>query len=320
MTGKGSITHAPNRRLRWMLVAQLVWLGVVFVMGLWWEMLLLRQAERITQLERMAGVLSPEMAESSWNRTQRMLHWESSVFFVLLLTSSCLLFWLYWRDIRRAKSIQAFFASLTHELRTPLTSIRLQAETIAETVPPGDQNSELVRRLLEDTQRLESQVERTLELARVEGGGPVYMRPLRLKPMVERVAQPWRDTYRDRIQVVNEIGDEAVLADPAAIQVIVKNLIENALRHSKRNPVVLQLRSERDSGQVVLRARDNGEGYEGSLHQLGRLFAKGPASSGAGVGLYLVCVLMQRMEGSAHFNVQAGFETILRFKEGHADG
>ena len=45
-----------------------------------------------------------------------MLFWESLVFFALLLATTVLLFWLYWRDVKRARGLQAFFASLTHEL------------------------------------------------------------------------------------------------------------------------------------------------------------------------------------------------------------
>ena len=105
-------------------------------------------------------------------RTQHMLHWESTTFFVLAVVSSAFLFWLYWLDMRRARSIQAFFASVTHELRTPLTSIRLQAESIAEQC--DESQRQLVARLLEDTTRLEGQVERTLELARLEARRPGF--------------------------------------------------------------------------------------------------------------------------------------------------
>ena len=95
---------------------------------------------------------------------------------------SVLLAWLYWRENRRARGMQAFFAAVTHELRTPLTSIRLQAEAIAE----GDQRVELARRLLEDSHRLESQIDKTLELARIEGGGPLAEQAIPLRGWLER--------------------------------------------------------------------------------------------------------------------------------------
>ena len=42
---------------------------------------------------------------------------------------------------------------------------------------------------MEDTMRLESQVERTLELARVEGGGPVFPEPMELKPWLDQTGE-----------------------------------------------------------------------------------------------------------------------------------
>src|SRR5690606_29195371 len=90
------------------------------------------------------------------------------------------------RDRKRTRSIQAFFASLTHELKTPLTSIRLQAESIADPTNDDAFKRQLVERLLADTSRLEAQVERSLELARLEGGGPVFVQGYELKNLIER--------------------------------------------------------------------------------------------------------------------------------------
>ena len=120
-----------------------------------------------------------------------MLQWESGFFLVLLLTLSAALFWFYWRDMQRARGTQAFFAALTHELRTPLTSVRLQSEAIAA----GEPTQELIERLLADTHRLESQIDKTLELARIEGGGALAEQAIRLDPWLDRVL---RGNRRDR--------------------------------------------------------------------------------------------------------------------------
>ena len=103
---------------------------------------------------------------------------------VLLTGLSIALVWLYLRDQRRTNSLRAFFASVTHELRTPLTSIRLQAESLAD----AGNASPLVERLLEDTSRLEGQVEKTLELARIEGGGELDLQPLPIHALAATAA------------------------------------------------------------------------------------------------------------------------------------
>jgi signal transduction histidine kinase len=319
MTGRGGLTQDPKRRLGLVLAVQLLWLGAVCGLGWWWARVVLIQGRKIEELERQAGMAA---TAEQWLRTQRMVWWESVTFFVLVLALSGFMFWLYYRELWRVRSLQAFFASVTHELRTPLTSIRLQAESIGELVGSEKQGEPaLVRRLLEDTLRLESQVERTLELARVEGGGPVFTQPLRLRPWVDRVLETWTETYGDRLEVRTRLGEDvSVLADTAAVQVILKNVLENAIRHGRRERVRVTLDSERRDGGYAVILRDDGEAYQGDVTRLGRIFEKGPSSQGAGVGLYLVRVLMERMGGRAEFRAGSGFEVALWFRGGQADG
>jgi signal transduction histidine kinase len=61
---------------------------------------------------------------------------------------------------------------------------------------------------------------------------------------------------------------------------------------------------------------DAGEGFGGDPAQLGSLFVRGERSRGAGVGLYLVRSLMERMGGRAEFSSRpgTGFETLLYFQ------
>ncbi len=161
-----------------------VWLALQIVLVVWWATVIGRQARRIAELQALQGA-DTGMAAAQWSRTRLMLVGESSSFFALLLAVSLLLAWLYWREHRRARGMQAFFASVTHELRTPLTSIRLQAEAIAE----GEQRAELARRLLEDSHRLESQIDKTLELARIEGGGPLSEQAIPLHAWLARALE-----------------------------------------------------------------------------------------------------------------------------------
>lgn len=316
MTGKGALSTVPNRQMRWMLIIHLLWTFLVSGIVLWWRSIMLEQAEKIHALEALSGV---SQGARSLDVTHRMLWWESSTALVLLLSLSVAMFWLYWRDARRARSIQAFFASVTHELRTPLTSIRLQAESIADSVEgSGDETQRLISRLLEDTQRLESQVERTLELARVEGGGQVHLQAMDLRSWFARISSGVSEAYAGRVRILAEIPDSAVVqADPTALQVIMRNLIENSLRHSGRDPVEVRIgASAAVGGRVVVVIGDNGEGYEGDARALGALFNRGQMSSGAGVGLYLVRVLMERMGGRVEFlSGSRGFETRLELKE-----
>lgn len=302
-----------GRSLSFLLILQVVWIGTVFGVGTWWGVVIQRQAEKIHSLEVAAGANGPQIQEQ-WDRTQRMIRWESGTFALLILGITTLLFFIYWRDSLRNRSIRAFFASLTHELKTPLTSIRLQAESISENL-----SDPRMHRLLEDASRLEGQVERTLELARVEGGGSVFVQPLQLKGIVERELRQWKDTYR-HLKVEANIDDVVALADTGSLQIILRNLLENSFRHVGRDQVVVRISSHEEDGCPIFKFQDNGGTFKGDLSRLGRIFQKGEKSSGAGVGLYLVQTLMKKMGGEAQFLGGSGFTVNLKFKGATLDG
>jgi signal transduction histidine kinase len=309
--GQGSLSVLPARRARWLAVLAALWIVLVLALGGWWVTYFVRQARLIADLQALSGSTGTAVAEQ-WARTRLMLVGESSVFLSLLLAVSALLAWFYLREARRARGMQAFFAAVTHELRTPLTSIRLQAEAIAE----GDQRAELARRLLEDSSRLESQIDKTLELARIEGGGPLAEQSVPLRGWLERTLGQLAGSQGGRVELVFDVpeGLPPVLVDAAALQMVLRNLVENSARHAGREHVRVLVRARAVEGFVVLQFRDDGAGTSASPRELGRLFGRGSASVGTGVGLYLVRALIERMGGSVEFCTAPGdgFTTELR--------
>jgi len=302
-----------QRGRRWLAVGASVWVLVLLALMSWWGWVVHQQSQKIVELQRLAG-LSDSVAEARWRGTQRMLVWEGGTLVVLLAGLSIALVWLYLRDQRRTNSLRAFFASVTHELRTPLTSIRLQAESLAD----AGNGSPLVERLLEDTSRLEAQVEKTLELARLEGGGRLELQPLPIHAWLQHQIQSKSAGRAVAIELwpADAIPGALVLADRSALEIIFRNLIENTVRHSQSTTPRARITAhEHDAGLVVSFA-DHGEGYGGDPAELGSLFLRGERSRGAGVGLYLIRSLMHRMGGRAEFssNPGSGFETHLYFQ------
>ena len=300
-----------RRSLRWLAIAAVIWVLLLFVLMAWWGWIVHSQAQRIAELQVVFGSYTPE-THARWLRTQRMLIWEGATYFVLLAGVSGALFWLYWRDRRRTNALAAFLASVTHELKTPLTSIRLQAESIAETAQP----SPLIERLLEDTTRLEGQVEKTLELARLEGGGALALQPMPITTWVQRFCNSGSRNRNVAIDIEAPGTDEVplVFADPSALRIIFRNLVDNTARHSQATPAHARVRIDRQSNEVCVSFKDDGVGFAGDPRKLGDLFFRGTRSQGTGVGLYLVQSLMQLMGGRAEFHVGSGFEAKLHFQ------
>ncbi|WP_313342240.1 ATP-binding protein [Stenotrophomonas sp.] len=173
---------------------------------------------------------------------------------------------------------QEFLASAAHELKTPLALLQAEIEL------SGAPNTEL---LLRDTAQMARQVHQLLHLAEVSEGHNYAFAPVRLGAVVldavdylDRLA-----TQRAVTVVVESTNTEhpPVEADAAAVFVLVKNLLENALHHSPADSVVhVGLRAEGFS------VRDGGSGVaDADRPHLFKRFWRGNArdSDGAGLGL-----------------------------------
>lgn len=282
--------HNPVNRTRALIAFEIIRAVLVLAIVGWWGWLLVASGDE---------------------QTRHMLFWEAVTLCALIGISTALSLWFYVRDLRRSRSLQSFFAAMAHELRTPLSSIRLQAESLkAKTKSP----SPYIGRLIEDTSRLEAQVERGLELARAESGRATALSPLSLADSWRQALSLFADTDRTRLRITRE-PDASVMADAQALQTIFRNLIENTLLHSgKKNPSIT-LETASGNGLVILTFRDNGGGTSDKQPQLGTLFAKGTKSKGTGLGLYLIRSLMRLQGGNARFDGRKGFTATLVFKE-----
>jgi signal transduction histidine kinase len=198
--------------------------------------------------------------------------------------------------------------------------MRLQAEAIAE----GEQRAELAQRLLEDSSRLESQIDKTLELARIEGGGPLSEQSVPLRGWLDRTLAGIAAPHGERLELRAHLDDSLppILADTAALQMILRNLVENSVRHARLERVQVRVTARGLGDQVLVEFHDNGAGSAVPGRELGRLFGRGAHSGGTGVGLYLVRALMERMGGHADFFSAPGegFRAELCFAASHEEG
>ena len=241
-----------------------------------------------------------------------MIYGEATAMIVLVSLSTFLSLWFYLHDVRRTRELKSFFAAMAHELRTPLTSIRLGIEALSQKV-----KSPLTTRLIADTSRLEAQIERGLELARVESGKMLPLTTVDLGESWKRALTLFSLAERKRLKITKGRFSTA-LGEEQCIQVILRNLIENALAHAGKKTVSIFIHAEAKEDEVILLFSDNGIGFDGDRKKLGQLFYKGEKSKGTGLGLHLIQSLMKAQGGRATFKGDDGFATTLKFRAPYA--
>jgi signal transduction histidine kinase len=277
----------------------LLWAGVLLLIGAWWVYVMVN-------FESFLG-------HSDRPRITKMLAWEGGSFLVLLLLLSFSLLMLYLKDQAKTKSLQEFFASLTHELKTPLASIRLQGEVLNEIVESKKDPAldRLIVRLITDTAKLETQMDKILQLSRIERGGELNLTSLSLVPYVKNLAETWIPDHQVEINSAVKVG--SIDVDEFALSLILKNLLENTRIHTSSKKIKIDIIE--DQKYVKLTYVDFGE-FKGDLEKLGTLFYKHNSTKGSGIGLYLSQRLMDKMDGSLEVTKnQMGLQFDLVFKK-----
>jgi signal transduction histidine kinase len=277
----------------------LLWALVLFLIGAWWVYLLINFENILAHTDRL--------------RITKMIVWEGGSFLVLLLLLSVSLLLLYLRDQKKTKSLQAFFASLTHELKTPLASIRLQSEVINDILEKKNDPTlnKLSHRLIEDTGKLETQMDKILQLSRIERGGALNLTSLKLIPFIKSVAKKLGTHLIVDIEAENP--DTVIVADEFALELIIKNLLENTRIHTKSQNVKIKIA---EKGQHVTMVYSDDGDFQGDKNKLGTLFYKFNSSKGSGIGLYLTSKLLDKMNGTLLISGEKNLVFTLNFKSG----
>ncbi len=240
-----------------------------------------------------------------------MILWEGGTFVILTFLLSATLLYYYLKDQKKTKALQTFFAGLTHELKTPLASIRLQADVISDLVKDSQSQSlsKMTERMVEDSQNLEMQMDKILQLSRMEQGGQLNPVEINPKKFIEHLIKD--NSKKLKINFINKKKTSLILADTFALQLIFKNLFENTKNHTKQHEVWIELRQE--SSQVIIDYFDNGV-FLGDPKKLSSLFYKHESTKGSGIGLYLCKRFMERMNGKLEIKVAPKLSFKLHFQ------
>ena len=223
----------------------------------------------------------------------------------LLLTGATALTLHRAQSLARARA--QFAASVTHELRTPLTHILLNAETLQlERVPDAAERERVTRTLVREARRLVYLIENVLHFSRAERRlVRVLPRRLRLDLLIAEHADHL-SAMADAAGVplaVHGVDPVWVRADSAALQLVLTNVIDNALHYGRGTPVSLTVELGATGVGVIL-VDDGGDGIPpADRARVLKAFARMPGAelvhpTGSGIGLAVVDELMRAMSGT----------------------
>jgi signal transduction histidine kinase len=223
------------------------------------------------------------------------------------------------RELDQAHRMQNFVAAVTHELRTPISTIRLHAEMLQDGWVDAQKQPEYYGRIVRETQRLSTLVERVLEKSRLK----------------ENITRPVAGDLNEHLQALKgdlvppegQPSDLAFQLEPKlpsvwltaeGVSMIVSNLVENARKYAPARGEPILVRTRWSNGRVLLEVLDRGPGVP--LEEREKIFEafyrigseETRTTTGTGLGLHLVRLHAETCKAVASVEPREGGGSVFR--------
>ncbi|MFM8495636.1 MAG: sensor histidine kinase [Planctomycetia bacterium] len=282
----------PRRSLGWPILLGVVLIGSIIALGVGWV------------LVSIAAALGSKNAAFYW-----AILGVGVALLVLVLAGVIVYLALTVKAIALSQRQSNFIDSVTHELKSPLASLKLYLQTLTRRPVSPEQQADFHRFMLQDVERLDTLIDHLLDAAKT-----LQRRPSRVEvatplvPVLERA----RDTALQRHGVAAEAIQLDVPAESAGLvvrgreadlEIVFRNLLDNAVKYSLPNPKVEVTATATAPGRVLVRVADNGPGIPiPQRTQIFRRFVRlgselERSTPGTGLGLFLVKSLVSQMRG-----------------------
>lgn len=210
-----------------------------------------------------------------------------------------------------------FLASVSHELRTPLNVIIGYNDLLLEGAfdPLSSEQKRTLERVQGSARELLELLSITLELSRdADRGQQLRLQEVRAEAVVDELIEEMRALMRKPGVRLQWSPPAAALpplwTDRRRLKMILKNLIENAIKFTDRGRVTVEAQAEK--GGVVLRVSDTGVGIaRQEIESIFERFQRGKRTplqgrGGVGLGLYIVKQLLKGLGGKIEVDSAPG--------------
>lgn len=251
-----------------------------------------------------------EDLEDSTSRIIRMLLFEGAFFSLVVMVG---LLYMY-RTLRREAQVERHFSSFltatTHELKTPLTAMNLFVDALKIPDRTGEQTDEIYSSLKKNMNRLDLLITKLLHARGKIAVTKFRAETVDLSQATQKIVDEFsKMLHRDDAERISVDISSSLYArtDLDQWRILVSNLIENALKYSKKSdPVQVALSGIKKS--IELTVIDQGEGFDNAERKMifKRFYRIGDVDNsktkGTGIGLFLVEEIAANLGGkvSAH--------------------
>jgi len=327
----------PGNKRRIRLATTIYWLLLSYIVAalIWWFISLEKQNRQMAnfKIKQLNAVTRPSTNPELYNTTLDVIERErqrnlakfiseGSTFLVLILIGAGFVY----RSVRKQFLVQQqqqnFMMAVTHELKTPISVARLNLETIQKHHLDPEKQKKLIRLTLEETERLNILTTNILISSQLEADDyRTSKEELDLSDLFKDCMRNFMQRYPDRQFLGTISPDMDVKGDPFLLQLMINNLLGNAIKYSPKEKPITCLLNEHNN-RIELHVIDEGPGIPDrekknvfkKFYRLGDETTR--KAQGTGLGLYLCKKIAEdhNADISVTDNLAQGSNFMVSFK------
>jgi two-component system sensor histidine kinase CiaH len=295
-----------KKRIR--LATIIYWLLLFYIVAalVWWFISLEKQNRQMTDFktEQLSiaidsshnpGIYNSSVAKIRQEHKRNLVKFisEGLTFLLLTLIGAAFVYRSVRRQFRLQQQQQNFMMAVTHELKTPISVARLNLETLQKYQLDIERQRKLIRMTLEETERLNTLTNNILISSQLEGGGySTSKEELDLGDLLKDCIRNFMQRHPERKFIESIEPDMDVKGDPLLLQLLINNLLENAIKYSPKEKAITCTLNEHND-KIELHIIDGGPGIpsEEKKNVFKKFYRLGDEATrkaqGTGLGLYL---------------------------------
>ncbi|GGP09024.1 sensor histidine kinase [Oceanobacillus neutriphilus] len=225
------------------------------------------------------------------------------------------------RKQKNEEALKQEITNLSHDLRTPLTSIKGFSELLTDSSLSDTEKREFLIIIQKKIDNLTMMVDLFYELSQINSSDQqLYMEEISLNELiVEIMLIFYHDFEESKLEIeIDETAVSPILADKKAVDRIISNIVQNALRYAESYFTI-----KLTEGEAFIRLEAENDISEFDKTKLDRIFDRtyrmdsSRTGGQLGLGLHIVRQLIYKLEGKVDANVKGDkFQLVVFFKKG----
>lgn len=265
-------------------LAQLSWLSLV---GLWiyWYI------SNYLIMDLVDKTISPQLISETSNIFALV---SGLVLLVVISIAMSLIFIYLTKQMNITRMYDNFIANITHELKSPLSSIQLYLETLNSRNVSENKKKEFVNQMINDADRLNKLITSILNISQLGKKHLVYNFHIwKFDPLIREIINESAEQFKlnkNAIVIEGQVPCRSVV-DRAALEIVINNLFDNAIKYSK-SPVKIRIQLSCNEKFITIKVIDSGIGIaprdqKNIFQKFQRIYNNNiPNVKGSGLGLY----------------------------------